>query len=192
MGKRKFRRSSGGRISGAMNTRWLPFAAIVFGAVAMLICLIMYGIALDNLDTAYTAAATYTEQVGLTSVMGIWPLVMFVFFMMLGIGGLAAGSYTGTKAAMRGGWMDIFLGIVLGTVAIIIAVLMNTTIQAQLHTVYADAENVTKTVNIGSFAGLLNTMTVFGMVIFLCLMFAGLAPIAGSVYGGIQRVRGRA
>ena len=186
----RFKRNKGGG-GGPASNKWLGFMAIIMGTVAILITLIMYGIALDNLDTAYTSAATYTEQVGLTDVMGIWPLVLFIIFMTLGIGAVGVGAYTNVKKAITGGWMDIFLVVIMGTVTIVIAILMNTTIQGQLHTVYTTAANATETVNIASFSGLLNVMTIFGMVIFLSLMAAGVAPISAAGYGGYKHLAGK-
>ena len=187
----KYRRNRGGGGGGGSGNKWMGFMSIIMGVVALLITLIMYGIALDNLDTAYTTAATYTEQVGLTDVMGIWPLVLFILFMTIGIGAIGVGAYVNVKKGLAGSWMDIFLVVIMGTVTIVIAILMNTTIQGQLHTVYITAANVTETVNIASFSGLLNVMTIFGMVIFLSLMAAGVGPILAAGYGGYKQLAGK-
>ena len=102
------------------SSPWMGFLVTIFAAIAMLIDLIIFSIALDSLDTAYTAAATYTEQVGLTSVMGIWPLVLFVIFMAAGLAALAGGAIIQARRAITGGWMDVFLTAVMGGVALII------------------------------------------------------------------------
>lgn len=190
MGRRR-RRSSGGGSRGGGLSNWGGFVSIIMGAVAMLVCLITYSIALDNLDTAYTTAATYTEQVGLTSVMGIWPLVLFMIFMAAGLAALGGGAYVQAKKALGGSWVDIILVIVMGTVTIVIATLMNTTIQGQLHTAYTNAACTTITANIASFSGLLNIMTIWGMVIFLTLMAAGIVPIGAAMYGSYKHLAGR-
>ena len=180
-----------GRGSQGSQSQWLGFMAIIFGAVALLIDLIMFGIALDALDTAYTAAATYTEQVGLTEVMGIWPLVLFIIFMSAGLAALTGGALIQVRKATTGGWMDVFLVAIMGAVTLVISLLLNTVIQAQLATAYDDAANVTTTVNIASFAGLLDIMTIFGMVIFLSLMASGIAQIAGAAYGSYKHLAGK-
>ncbi len=186
MGRRRLNRGGGG----GNSNQWTGFLTIVMGTVALLICLIMYGIALSSIDTAYTSAATYTEQVGLTSIMGIWPLVLFVIFMAAGLGAIGAGAYRNVKIAVSGGWMDIFLVVIMGTVGIIISLLMNTTIQAQLHTLYLTATNAT-TVNRASFSGLTSVMTIWGMVIFLSLMAAGVAQIGAAAYGSYKHLSGK-
>lgn len=193
MGKRR-RRSRGGGGGGGSGImgRLSGGIAIVMGTVALLIALIMYYITLDNLDAAYTSAATYTEQVGLQEVMGIWPLVLFLIFMSVGLAAIGMGAYVQAKRALSGQWMDIFLGVVMGTVAVVIATIMNTTIQSQLHTIYLDASNVSKIANIANFAGLLDTMTVFGMVIFVMLMGAGIAQLVAGGVGGFRKLTGRA
>jgi len=189
MGRRKKSFRGGG--GGSRGNQWLGFIAIVMGTVSMLITLIMFSIGLDTLDTAYTSAATYTEQVGLTSVMGIWPLVLFIIFMAAGIGALTAGAYINVKKALSGGWIDVFMVVIMGTVSLIIALLMNTTIQAQLHTAYTDAACTTKTANIASFSGLLSTMTIWGMVIFLSLMATGISQIGAAAYGSYKHLSGK-
>lgn len=189
MSRRKgYRRGGGG---GGKSNGWSGFITIVFGTVALLICLIMYGIGLDTLDTAYTTAATYTEQVGMTSVMGIWPLVLFIVFMAAGLAAVGAGTYSNVKRAMGGGWMDIFMVVIMGTVGLIISLLMNTTIQAALHTVYVDSACTTKTANIAQFSGLLSVMTIWGMVIFLTLMASGIGQISAAAYGSYKHLTGK-
>lgn len=178
-------------ISGVASGRWAPFITIVMGTVALLVTLIMYGIALDTLDTAYTSASAYTEQTGLTSVMGIWPLVLFVIFMAVGLAAISAGSYLGSKRAITGSWMDVFLGVIMGSITIVIALLMNTTIQSTLHGVYTNAQCTTTTANIANFSGLLNVMGIWGMVIFLVLMAAGIAQIAAAGYGSYKHLAGK-
>ncbi len=190
MGRKRYNKGGGDGMM-SRSSPWMGFLVTIFGAIAMLIDLIIFSIALDSLDTAYTAAATYTEQVGLTSVMGIWPLVLFVIFMAAGLAALAGGAIMQAKKAITGGWMDVFLTAVMGGVALIISALLNTTIQAQLHTAYAAAACTTSTANIASFAGLLSIMTVFGMVIFLSLMGAGIGQIAAAAYGGYKHLAGR-
>lgn len=180
--KRKFR-SGGGKTS-----QWMGFLAIVFGAVALLVCLIMFGIGIDALDDAYTEAATYTEQVGLTDVMGLWGLVIFIVFMAAGIASLTGGAVIQWRKATTGGWMDVFMVAIMGGVTLVIALLLNGTIQGQLHTAYTTANATT---NIASFAGLLDIMTIWGMVIFLALMGAGLSQLGGAAYGSYKHLSGR-
>ena len=186
MGRR--RKSSGGGGRGSGQSQWSGFLVIVFGAVAMLVCLIMFGIAIDALDTAYTAAATYTDQVGLTDVMGIWGLVIFIIFMAAGIAALTGGAIMQYRKATTGGWMDVFMVAIMGGVTLVIALLLNTTIQAQLN---AAIVTVNATTNIASFAGLYNIMTIWGMVIFLALMGAGVSQLGAAAYGSYKHLTGR-
>lgn len=184
---RRKRKSSGGGSSGGRG-QWMGFMAIVFGTVAMMVNLIMFNIGIGQLDTAYTAAATYTEQVGLTSVMGVWGLVLFIIFAAAGVASLAGGSYLQWKKATSGGWMDVFLVAIMGGVTLVIALIMNSTIQSALHTAYTTANACT---NIASFSGLLDIMTIWGMVFFLVLMSAGVAQIAGAAYGSYKHLAGK-
>jgi len=185
----RFRRKKvGGGGSSGGRSQWMGFLAIVMGAVALLICLIMFGIGLGALDTAYTTAATYTEQVGLTDVMGIWALVIFIIFMAAGIAALTGGSIIQWKRATTGGWLDVFMVAIMGGVTLVISLILNGTIQGQLHTAYAAAQ---VTANIANFSGLLNIMTIWGMVIFLALMGAGVSQLAGAAYGSYKHLTGK-
>lgn len=179
----------GGASAGFIQGHMAGFMSIIFGCVSLVICLITYLIALGQLDDAYTAAATYTEQVGLTDVMGIWPMVIFLVFMFIGLALIGAGAAVQVKKTVSGGWTDIFLGIVFGTVTIVIATILNNVIQGQLHTVYVTAANVSETANIASFAGLLDIMKIFGMVIFITLLSSGIAQLAGSAWGGFKNIK---
>lgn len=187
MARKKSRRRNGGGGSGRAS-QWMGFLAIVMGAVAVLVCLIMFGIGIDSLDTAYTAAATYTEQVGLTDVMGIWGLVIFIVFMAAGLAALTGGSVIQWRKATTGGWMDVFMIAIMGGVTLVIALLLNGTIQTQLHAAYVTANATT---NKASFSGLLSIMTIWGMVIFLALMGAGLSQLAGAAYGSYKHLTGK-
>lgn len=184
-----FRRKRGGGGGGGLNnSRWMGFLAIIMGAVALLVCLIMFKVGIGSLDTAYTAAATYTEQVGLTDVMGIWGLVIFIIFMAAGIAALTGGSVVQWKKATTGGWMDVFLIAIMGGVTLVISLFLNGTIQSSLHTAYT---TVNATTNKAHFSGLMDIMTIWGMVIFLALMAAGISQLAGAAYGSYKHLAGK-
>ena len=187
MGRRRKHSGGGGGGKGNMG-QWAGFLAIIMGAVALLIALIMFGIGIGQLDTAYTAAATYTDQVGLTDVMGIFGMVIFIIFMAVGLAGITGGSIIQWKRATQGGWMDVFMTVILGSVTLVIALILNTLIQAQLHTAQV---TVNATTNVASFSGLVSIMTIWGMVVFLALMGAGMSQLIGAAYGSYKHVRGR-
>ena len=180
------RKSSGGGGGGGMSGGAAPLIANIFGAVMMLIALILFGVAIDSLDTAYTAAGTYTEQVGLTDVMGIFGLVVFLVIVGVGIAALGAGSVMSWKRAQSGGWMGVFMAFVMGVVGLVIALLLNTIIQGQLHTAYLAAN---ATANVASFVGLLDVMTIWGMIIFISLISSGIVGIVGAGVGGYKNLK---
>lgn len=184
-GKRKFRAASGGMGAGGP---WGGTTLIIFGAVGMLVALIMFVIAIGQLDTAITAAKTYTYMTSLDDIMGIFGLVTFLAFMLLGIGGISGGAYLNIKSRLGGGWMDLLMLAVMGGITIVISLIMNGIILAQLDTAYGTA-NVTT--NVADFVGLLDVMAVFGMVIFLVLMAGGLSQVGGAGFGAYKRVAGR-
>jgi hypothetical protein len=184
-----YRKKKAGSSGGSRNgSQWMGFLTIVFGTVAMLVNMIMFTIAIGQLDTAYTAAATYTEQIGLTDVMGIWAMVIFIIFAVAGIAALTGGSIMQWRKAVGGGWMDVFLVAIMGGVTLVIALIMNGTIQSSLHTAWSTANATT---NIASFSGLLDIMEIWGMVFFLALMATGISQIAGAAYGSYKHLAGK-
>lgn len=188
MGFRRKKSGGGGGGGSGKAGQWMGFLAIVMGAVAMLVCLIMFNIGIGALDDAFTAAATYTEQTGLTDVMGIWGMIIFIIFMAAGIAALTGGSVVQWKKATTGGWMDVFMIAIMGGVTLVIALILNGSIQSALHTAYVTAN---ATVNKAKFSGLLDIMQIWGMVIFLALMAAGISQIAGAAYGSYKHLTGK-
>ncbi len=86
--------------------------------------------------------------------------------------------------------MDAFLSFAMGAVSLVIALIVNTLVQAQLHTTYTTAANVSETVNIASFPGLLSIMSIFGMLIFLTLIGSGISAIVAAGWGAVKQVKG--
>src|SRR4030042_717832 len=97
MGFRRKRSGGGGGGGGGKSGQWMGFMAIIMGIVALIINLIMFNVGIGALDDAYTAAATYTEQIGLLDIMGIWGMVIFVSLMAAGIAQIAAAAYGSYK-----------------------------------------------------------------------------------------------
>jgi len=87
---------------------------------------------------------------------------------------------------VRGSWIQVFLAFAMGAVALIIAFILNTVIQAQLNTAQVA---INATTNIASFAGLYDISRIFGMLIFLTLVGSGIASITGSVVGAYKQIR---
>jgi hypothetical protein len=180
-------KNSGGGGSGGGN-RFAGFTAIVFGAVALLVDLIAYGIVLSNYDSAYTTAKTYTWATGLSSIMGIWPMVLFLVFMAAGIGAIGVGAYMNWKKAQSGQWTDVFMVFIMGAVSIILTVIMFGIINTQMNTL---AVAINATTNIASFTGLISIVGIWPMIIFLSMMAAAIAQLAGAGYGGWKKMTGR-
>lgn len=180
------KKSKGKRSSGGGSSSWGGMVLVVFGCIALLVSLIMFAVAIGQLDTAITSAGTYTEQVSLTDVMGIFGLVTFLAFMVLGIGAIGGGAYLNIRSRVGGSWMDLAMLAIMGGITIVIALIMNTIIQAQLHTAYVTANTTT---NVASFVGLIEVMGVFGMVIFITLIAGGLSQVGGAGFGAYKKFR---
>lgn len=160
----------------------------VFGGIMMIVSLIGFNIIIGQIDTAYTSAATYTEQVGLTDIMGIVPLIFFVVIMAVGIGALVAGGVIGFKKGSTLNPMDVIMAIINGVISAVIAMILWGIIQTNLHTSYTTANATT---NIASFSGLLSIMGIWGIVILVSLVGNAVANFAGIGYGGYKKITGK-
>jgi hypothetical protein len=158
------------------------------GTVAMLIALITFQIVLSNFDTAYTSASGYTWMTGLTSIMGVWPMVLLILFMVAGLGGIGVGAYINWRKATGGSWNDIFMVFVMGAVSCVIAIIMFGIVNTQMHTL---AVAINATTNIASFTGLYNMVTIWPMVIFVIMMAGAVSAIVAAGIGGWRNIRGR-
>lgn len=187
----RFRRSKGRKGgSGGSGGSWGSMALIVFGCVSLLVAIIMFSVALEQLDTAMTDVASYTEFVGLGDVMGIFGLIIFLAFMILGLGAIGGGAYLNIKKAMGGSWSSLMMVAIMGGITLVIAAIMNTIVLGQLDTAYDTAANVSLTANIADMVGLLDVMGIFGIVIFVTLIGAGLSMLGSAGFGAYKQVKG--
>ena len=190
----RFRRKKGSRRGGGgggagSSSSWGGFVAFIMGTVSFLIALITFGIVLSNYDTAYTTASTYGWMVGLTSIMGVWPMVLLIVFMVAGLGGIGGGAYLNWKRGSSGSWNDIFMVFVMGAVSCVIAIIMFGIIETQLNTT---AVAINATTNIASFTGLYSMITIWPMVVFVIMMAGAVSSIIAAGMGGWKQIKGRA
>lgn len=174
----------GGGGGGSRKTLISGIIGQVLGGALMLFALILFGIGVAQLDTAYTAASG--DQVGLRDIMGIFGMVLFLVFIGAGVvvlGGTAVYAYLKSKG---GSWMDAFIGFAFATVGLVIALILNTILQGQLNTTQVAINALT---NIANFPGLYAISRIFGIIIFLSLLSPGIAAIAGAAQGAVGRVR---
>jgi len=184
----RFKRRGGGGGGGSKGNTWTGFIGVVMGGVALMVCLIMYGIFLTNYDTAYTAAGGYSWEVGLTSIMGIWPMVIFLVIMSVGLAAVAGGTMLSIKKTLSGGWVDVFMGIVTGVVSLIIVVIIWGIVNTQFNTT---AVAINATTNKASWSGLVSIIGIWPMITFLAMMASGIAQIGAAGYASYQHLRGR-
>lgn len=189
MGKRRKHQMGKGKSISSGGTNRSAVAGLigqVIGGAFILFALILFAIGIDQLDTAYTAAGSYTEQVGLQDIMGVWGMILFLVFVGCGITVIAGSSVYNFVKTISGGWMQAFLSFAMGVVGLVIALILNTLVQGQLHTAYVAAN---ATANKASFSGMLDIMTVFGMLIFLVLIGSGVSGIVAAGWGAVRNVR---
>lgn len=158
----------------------------VIGGAFLLLALILFGIGLSQLDTAYTSAKAY-DAVGLTDIMGIFGMLLFLTFIGTGLTVLAGGAVYNWMTTVRGSWMESFMSFAYGAVALVIALILNTVVQGQLNTAQVAINAAT---NIASFPGLYNISRIFGMLVFLSLVGTGIAAIVASGVAAVRTIRG--
>lgn len=179
-------KGKGGGGKGGINMHVMYLIGQVIGVAFFIFAMILFGIGIDQLDTAYTAAGTYTEQVGLQDIMGIWGMILFLVFTGAGITVIAGTAVLNFMKTIRGTWMDAFMSFAMASVALVVSLILNTLAQSQLHAAYVTANATT---NIAAFAGLLSIMGVFGMLVFLTLMGSGISGIVASGWGIVNNVK---
>lgn len=75
------------------------FQKIVYGVVAILIAIILFGIIVTQLDTAMTTAnSTTNTMTGLYDVMGIWGIVLWLAIVGSGMGLIVSGAVEGIRS----------------------------------------------------------------------------------------------
>jgi hypothetical protein len=84
---------------------WMgPFMALLMGTILVIVSLVLFGVGLDQYDTAMTTANTTTNDiVGLYEIMGPTGILLFLAFFFPGIGMLIGGGVQGYKMARGGG-----------------------------------------------------------------------------------------
>lgn len=182
---RRKRSSSGG--GGGGRNPWAGTISIVFGTIAMLACLIMFGIGIQQLDSAITSAASYTEQTSLVNIMGIFGIVIFLAFMLLGLAGLVGGTYYNVKNN-SGDWSQLVLLAIMGGITLVITLIMFGINNTQLHTAYTTANACT---NKTYMVGLTDIMGIWGMVLFVIMLGSALSQIGFAVWGGGKKLFGK-
>lgn len=168
------------------TSNFVGILGLIFGCVALFICLISFDIAIGQLDTSYTTGASYSDQVGLDEVMGVWGMILFLVFMSVGLAAIAGGAVYQVMRTVRGGWLEVFMGVVMGAVAIVIALIMNDLIITQLHT---SQVTVNATTNVASFSGLVSMQTIFGMIIFITVISSGISSLVASGVGAYKNIK---
>ena len=182
----KGKRKGGGGGGAKSHLGMAAFLGTIIAGIVVLVNLIVFGIALSGLDTAITNATLYTEQVGVPQVLGTLGMVVFFVFMAAGIAVLAASSAVATIKAAAGGLMDILMGAITGGISIVVAFIVYSLAQSQLHTVYLAAN---ATVNKAQLGGLIAIIPIFGLVLAVLFVSAGIAPLVGAGVGGYKAVK---
>lgn len=184
--RRRSRGGGGGGGGAGFGGPWGGTILIVLGSVAMVICLVMFGIGIGQLDTAYTSASSYSEMTSLTDIMGVFGVIIFLAFMILGLGAIAGGTYLNIRKGLGGNWSSLAMLAIFGGISLVISLIMFNVNLTQLHSVIGTANATT---NYSSFVGLGSIMGIWGMVIFIVMIGASLAQFGGAGFGVYKKIK---
>lgn len=187
MARFRRKRSRGGGGGGSSGRGFVGFYLYILGIVAFVVGLIMYGIVLSTLDTAYTTISGYTWESNLNSIVGIWPMVLLVLFMIAGVAGISGGALINWKKGSSGKGLDAFMVFIMGGLSIVIGILMFNIANTQMNTL---AVAINATTNIASFTGLYSMITIWPIVVFIVMMVGAASQIVAAGFGAYKSVRG--
>lgn len=162
---------------------------IVFGCVIMIVSLIVFGIVIEQLDTSITTTSALihvTDMQGLTSIMPLWGMIIFMLFVTGGLASLIGGAVLTIKSRYGGGWMDTVMLAITGGISTLVAIVCYGLAITQLDTAMTTVNATTNTLT-----GTYDIMGVFGMVIFIAFMGAGLSMIVAAGVSGFQAVKSK-
>jgi hypothetical protein len=120
--------------------------------------------------------------------MGIWPMVIFLVIMAVGLAAVAGGTMVSIKKTLSGGWMDIFMGIVTGVVTLVIVVIIWGIVNTQFNTT---AVAINATTNKASFSGIVSMIGIWPMITFLAMMASGIAQLGAVGVRGYKSLKGK-
>ena len=166
MAFRKGKSSSGGSTGGGANLK-----TIILGVIAIVVGLIMLGIAMDTVSPLLTGGASavnWTNYPGGESIITLFPLLMMISLVLFG-GVLIWIGYKGQT-------MDV-KSTILTTVVVIVAVILLPLVITQTDTLLARAD-ISSYTGLSSFLGLVPLLYVLGITF-----------ITGMV--GFKSVRGK-
>jgi hypothetical protein len=74
-----------------------PFMLVIYGAIAIVIALVMFGVALNQLTTSINSVNSTSAYAimfpGLSSVMGVFGIVIFITLVGSGLAMIGGGAY---------------------------------------------------------------------------------------------------
>jgi len=109
---------------------------LIAGITVILVCLVLFGISINALNSTYLLSLSYDEQVGLTDTISISGLILYIIFLSCGILTIGAGTFLNVKDLRDGDAVSKLLTFISGSVSIILALLMYSIILAQIHSLY--------------------------------------------------------
>lgn len=143
--------SSGGGVGGGANLK-----TIILGVIAIVVGLIMLGIAMDTVSPLLTGGASavnWTRYPGGESIITLFPLLMMISLVLFG-GVLIWIGYKGNA-------MDV-KSTILTTVVVIVAVILLPLVITQTDTLL-DRADISSYTGLGSFLGLVPLLYVLGI-----------------------------
>lgn len=188
MARKRRRSGGGGGVRSIGGGIWGGPLMQIMGAVVLVICMIVFGLTIQSLDTGITSAAAYSWATGLASTMGVFGMVFWLVFVGAGLAAVGGGAYVNIKKGMAmGGVGGTAMLVVFGGVSILIMMIVNNLALAQLNTSIGVVNSTTNYATY--FTGVVSIMGVFGLVIFVTLAGSSLSQFAAAFYTGFKSVK---
>lgn len=147
----------------------------LMGLIMIAIAFILFPIVIEGTETILAwNSGNLTAFTGLSSVVGIAPMLVFVFVVFGGIGLTGVGAFRSTKAGTTG--MNLLLAIIMIAIAFVVYPI-----------VLDGAGTILDDANIDDYTGLGAIAAIAPLLVFVSMLFAGIGIGGYSAYRAIKK-----
>ena len=157
-------------------------SGVLMGLIMIAIAFILFPIVITGTETilAWTTTggnSTLATFTGLSSVVGIAPMMIFVFVVFGGIGMTSVGAFRSAKTGKTG--MNLLLSLIMLAIAFVVYPI-----------VLDGADTILSDANIADYTGLSSIAAIAPLLVFVAMLFAGIGIGGYTGYRAVRRRRG--
>jgi len=147
----------------------------LMGLIMIAIAFILFPIVIDGTETILGwNEGNLTAFTGLSSVVGIAPMMVFVFVVFGGIGMTGVGAFRSAKSGNVG--MNLLLALIMIAIAFVVYPI-----------VLDGADTILSDANIADYTGLSSIAAIAPLLVFVSMLFAGIGIGGYSAYKAVKR-----